>query len=263
MATGVSESTCIDLNSDVGESYGRWKLGDDAAVLAVVTSANVACGFHAGDPLTIEETVRLAKENGVAVGAHPSYPDLAGFGRRTMKMPAAEIEAAVIYQIGALAAIAAAHGVRLAHVKPHGALYNDAAKDRRLADAIASAVKRCGALPLVGLAGSSLVEAANAAGLRAIREAFCDRAYEGDGTLRDRSLAGAVIADGEAAARQAVSIAVHGRVRPYDGDELEITADTLCIHGDTPGAASIAAAVRVALERAGVIVAPPIQAEKA
>jgi 5-oxoprolinase (ATP-hydrolysing) subunit A len=253
----VDRAQRIDLNSDVGESFGRWTLGDDAGVLASVSSANVACGFHAGDPVTIQRTIELAKAQGVAVGAHPSYPDLAGFGRRSMRISGAEIEAAVMYQIAAVAGFARALGVRLAHVKPHGALYNDAAANRPLADAIASAVRRSGVEKLVGLSASSLVDAAKHAGLRAVREAFCDRAYEPDGTLRDRSLPGAVITDPEAAAEQAVSIALRGRAVAYGGDEIGVNADTLCIHGDTPDAARIAAAVRSALQAAGVAVASP------
>ena len=247
----------MDLNSDVGESFGRWQLGDDRALLGIVTSANVACGYHAGDPRTISQTIALAKASGVAIGAHPSYPDLAGFGRRSMAMSGADVEAAVIYQIGAVDAIARAHGVRLTHVKPHGALYNDAARDRDLADAIASAVRRSGGLALVGLAGSALIDAAHAAGLRAIREGFCDRRYGRDGSLRSRDADGAVVADPALAAQQAVEIALHHRARTHDGESIDVDVDTLCIHGDTPGATAIAAAVRGALFAAGVRLAPP------
>jgi 5-oxoprolinase (ATP-hydrolysing) subunit A len=247
----------IDLNCDAGESFGRWRLGDDEALFTIVTSASVACGYHAGDPATIEATIRAAKARGVAVGAHPSYPDLSGFGRRSMAMSAADVEAMVVYQIGAVEAIARANGVRLAHVKPHGALYNDAAMDPRLADAIASAALRCGGLPLFGLAGSALMHAARDAGLSGIAEAFCDRAYEGDGTLRRRELPGSVIADPAAAARQAVDICTKGRASAFDGTEVALAADTLCIHGDTRGAVAIATAVRSALESAGVRIAAP------
>ena len=245
----------IDLNSDVGESFGAWRMGDDLAVLDVVTSANVACGYHAGDPAVIEATVRAARDRGVAVGAHPSYPDLAGFGRRTMRVAPADLEAMVLYQIGAVETIARANGVRLTHVKPHGALYNDAARDRVLADAIVAALTRAGRLRLFGLAGSVLVDAARAAGIPFASEGFCDRAYGDDGRLRSRDSAGSVISDPVAAARQAVDIAVRGRVRVGGDREIDVHADTLCIHGDTPGAAEIARVVRTALESAGVRVA--------
>lgn len=245
----------MDLNSDVGESFGAWQIGDDAGVLDIVTSANVACGYHAGDPMTIEATVRAAKHRGVAVGAHPAYPDLAGFGRRSMRVAASDIEAMVLYQIGAVETIARANGVRLMHVKPHGALYNDAATDRVLADAIASAVRRAGNLRLFALAGSALVDAARATGISWASEGFCDRTYDPAGRLQHRSAKGSVISDPIKAARQAVDIAVRGRVRVEGDSELEIRADTLCIHGDTPGAAEIARAVRSALESAGVRVA--------
>lgn len=272
----VAGSGRIDLNSDVGESYGIWRMGDDEAVLEVVTSANVACGYHAGDPATIEATVRAAQRRGVAVGAHPSYPDLEGFGRRSMRLAYGDVEAMVLYQVGALDAIARANGTRLTHVKPHGALYNDASDDRQLADAIVSAVRRAGNFRLVGLAGSALIDAARSAGLPSAGEAFCDRRYGDPSTSRNprasavrgqeklahafprlvsRTAADAVISEPDAAARQALDIALRGRVRTVDGGEVELQADTLCVHGDTPGAAQIARAVRDALEGAGVRVA--------
>jgi len=247
----------IDLNCDAGESFGAWTLGDDDAMFEVVTSASIACGFHAGDPSTMESTVRCAVRHGVAVGAHPSYPDLQGFGRRTMRVSPAEAEAFVLYQIGALQAIAEANGTRVTHVKPHGALYNDAARDASLADAIAAAVRRSGDLRLVGLAGSAFVEAARSAGVPFVAEGFCDRAYGDDGHLVSRSVAGSLITDPQTAARQAVDIAVRGRVRSSSGTEVASAAQTLCIHGDTPGAVGIARAVRAALEAAGVRVARP------
>jgi UPF0271 protein len=235
----------IDLNCDIGESYGAWRMGDDRALLDLVTSANVACGFHAGDPLTIETTVRDAAQRDVAIGAHPSYPDLAGFGRRSMALAPDDVEAAVLYQIGALAAFALANGTRLTHVKPHGALYNDAARDAALAAAIARAVARFDrALILVGLPDSALLQAGTAEKLRVAAEGFCDRAYEPDGSLRSRSRPGAVYTEPEQAAKQAVTLASRG------------TVQTLCIHGDTPGAASIAMAVRKALGDAGFAIAP-------
>jgi len=250
----MSEQARIDLNCDVGESFGAWHLGDDAAILDHVTSANVACGYHAGDPVTIEATVRLCKQRGVAVGAHPSYPDLAGFGRRSMRVEPADVEAMVLYQIGGLETIARANGVRLTHVKPHGALYNDAAGDRRLADAIVAAVRRVGGLRLYVLSGSEMIDAARAAGVVWAAEGFCDRAYDADGRLRSRTKPGALITDPASAARQATDIAVRGRVSAEGGD-IALRADTLCVHGDTPGAAAIARAVRAALEGAGVRVA--------
>lgn len=233
----------IDLNCDMGESFGAWRMGDDETLLDIVTSANIACGFHAGDPSVMDATVKAALLRRVAIGAHPSYPDLAGFGRRSMQIAPDELERVVLYQIGALAAIAAANGGKLAHVKPHGALYNDAAKDRALADAIASAIKRHDAtLILIGLADSALTEAGRAAGLATAAEGFCDRAYEADGTLRARAKPGAVFTDPVQAAEQAMKLAQSGRIQ------------TLCIHGDTPGAAAIARAVRAALEKSGATI---------
>ena len=250
MSTGLR----VDLNADVGESFGAWSIGDDAGVLGIVTSANIACGYHAGDPRTIEATVRHAVRLGIAVGAHPSYPDLAGFGRRSMRMAPMDVESMVLYQVGGLDAIARANGGRVSHVKPHGALYNDAAADRVLADAIASALKRLGGLRLFGLAGSASLDAARAAGIPFASEGFCDRAYGADGRLRPRTEADALISTPDAAARQAVDIAVRGVVRT-SGGEVALRADTLCIHGDTAGAADIARTVRRALENAGVRVA--------
>lgn len=242
----------IDLNCDAGESYGAWRMGDDDALFEVVTSASIACGYHAGDASTMEQAVCSAVRRGVSIGAHPSYPDLQGFGRRSMRVSAAEAEAFVLYQIGALQAIARANGTRLAHVKPHGALYNDAARDPSLAAAIAAAVKRAGDLRLVGLAGSAFEGAATSAGIPFSAEGFCDRAYGDDGHLVSRSVSGSLLTDPAAAATQAVDIATRGVVRTASGAEVAVAADTLCIHGDTPGAVQIARAVRAALERAGV-----------
>lgn len=250
-------SMAIDLNADVGESYGAWVMGADADLMPLITSANVACGAHAGDPLTMWRTVALAKRHGVAVGAHPGYPDRDGFGRRDLPMTPYELEASLLAQMGALSAIAGGLGIQLTHVKPHGALYNRAAADIELAAAVAGAVARLPKrLTLVGLAGSALIDAALAAGLPVADEAFADRAYEPDGSLRSRDLPGAVHTDPTLAAAQAVSIAGDGRVRAHDGSTLEIRADTICIHGDTPGAAAIARAVREALEAAGIEVRP-------
>lgn len=246
----------IDLNADVGESLGPWPMGDDAALIPVVTSVNVACGMHAGDPLGIERTIRLAHSSGVAIGAHPGYPDLVGFGRRDMALATDELEATIVYQVGAVAALALSLGAELRHVKPHGALYNRAARDARTAETIARAVRRVSpGLVLVGLAGSALLDAGVAAGLMVAAEAFADRTYESDGTLRSRRLPGALIDEPDIAARRAVRIVRDGTVDAADGTTIRLVPDTLCIHGDTPGAAAIAAAVRSALEAAGIVVA--------
>jgi 5-oxoprolinase (ATP-hydrolysing) subunit A len=256
-------TTTIDLNCDMGESFGAWTMGQDADVLEYVTSANIACGFHAGDPQTMRRTVAAAIARGVAIGAHPSLPDLAGFGRREMRVSADETYAMTLYQIGALAALARAAGTRLRHVKPHGALYNMAAKDRTLADAIAAAVRDFdAALILVGLAGSELPRAGEAAGLAVAHEGFADRRYEGDGSLMARSKAGAVIDDVEGAVAQAISIASRGEAQTPDGT-LRIRADTICIHGDRPHAATFARRLREGLEAAGVAIAPLPQGRSA
>ena len=232
----------VDLNADVGESFGVWALGGETGLFAHITSANVACGFHAGDPGVMRATVELAKTHGVAVGAHPGFPDLAGFGRRDMRLTPREVEDIVVYQVGALAGVAAAQGVRLQHVKAHGALYNMAAVDATLADAIARAVAAVDAsLLLVGLRGSELVRAAARAGLRGASEVFADRAYRPDGTLVPRGEAGAVIHDPDA---------VVARVAGLTGPDV----DTICVHGDTPGAAQLARRVRAALEAEGIAV---------
>lgn len=243
----------IDLNCDCGESFGAWELGDDAAVLAHVSSANVACGGHAGDPTVMRRTVRLCRELGVAVGAHPGYPDLQGFGRRSIPMDLAELEALVLAQIGALHAVARAERVQLTHVKAHGALYNDAARTPPLAHAIARAVASFDRdLVLVGLAGSALIAAGVEAGLRVAGEAFADRSYEPDGSLRSRRLPDALILDPARNLSQAVDIALAGRVSSVSGQQVAVSAETICLHGDTPGAAERAAALRRGLEAAGV-----------
>jgi UPF0271 protein len=247
----------IDLNADVGEGFGPWPMGDDEHLVPLVSSVNVACGLHAGDPATIERTVRLAVAAGAAVGAHPGYPDLAGFGRRELAMPPAELEATILYQVGAVAAFAREAGVELHHVKPHGALYNAAARDPRLAETVARAVRRWSRdVVLYGLAGSALIDAGRAASLAVAAEAFPDRAYEPDGALRSRSLAGAVLTDSAAIATRAVTMAHDGRVVATDGSTLRIEPESLCLHGDTPGAAAHAAAVRRALAEASVDVRP-------
>ncbi len=247
----------IDLNCDMGESFGRYTLGDDAAMLDVVTSANVACGLHAGDPTVMQATVALAARKGVAVGAHPGYPDLQGFGRRAMALTPAEIEATVLYQIGALAGFARAAGVPLVHVKPHGALYNVAARDAAVAEAIARAVVAFdAALIVVTLPGSTLLHVAQAAGLRVACEGFADRAYHEDGSLVPRSEPGAVIHDPAQATARAIRMVTRGEVEAITGKVVPLHIDTLCIHGDTPGAVAIAAALRAALEAESVVIAP-------
>jgi 5-oxoprolinase (ATP-hydrolysing) subunit A len=245
----------IDLNADVGESFGPWQMGDDEGLIPLVTSVNVACGAHAGDPLTIERTIRLAVRHGVAVGAHPGYPDLAGFGRRDLDMTRDELLASIVYQVGAVAAIARSLGAELRHVKPHGALYNRAARNAGVAETIAAAIRRAAPeLILVGLAGSALIDAGSAAGLQVASEAFADRAYEGDGSLRSRRLDGAILKTRNAAARQAIGIVRDGRVTALDGTLVPVRADTICVHGDTPDAVGYVAAVRAALGRAGVTI---------
>lgn len=247
----------IDLNADVGESYGAWTIGHDEELIPLVTSVNVACGAHAGDPLVMARTVELAARHGVAIGAHPGYPDRDGFGRRDLLMAPDELEASLLYQLGALAAFVRGAGQSMRHVKPHGALYNRAARDTELAGVIARTVRQFDpALVLVGLAGSVMLGVAREAGLAVAAEAFADRAYEADGSLRSRLLPGAMLVTPEAAAEQAVSIVTRGTVMSHDGEVVRVAADTLCIHGDTPGAADIARHVRRALEAAGVTVAP-------
>lgn len=245
----------IDLNADLGEGFGVYALGDDDALLACITSANIACGFHAGDPATMARTAAVAGGLGVALGAHPGLPDLAGFGRREMAVPPADVRNLVAYQIGALAAFAARGGRRLQHVKPHGALYAMAEREQAVADAITQAVRDFDwGLILVGQSGGRLAGAGQAMGLRVAHEVFADRAYLPDGTLMPRSQAGAVLHDPAAIAARAVRLAREGVVLAADGARLMLVADTLCLHGDTPGAAALARAVRDALESEGVIV---------
>ncbi len=249
----------MDLNADLGESFGRWPLGDDEALVAHITSANVACGFHAGDHNVMEATVALCRRAGVAIGAQPGYADLQGFGRRPMHLPPDEVESLVRYQLGALDAFCRAHDVEMRHVKPHGALYNQAAADPILAAAIARAVARHSRdLLLFGLASSEPMRSAAADhGLRFGPEAFADRRYLADGSLQPRGEDGSVFGDPTEAARQAVAIAISGSVEAADGATVSLRAESICCHGDTPGATEIAAAVRAALANAGVDVAAP------
>jgi len=244
----------LDLNSDLGEGYGRWTLGDDAALLEIVTSANVACGFHAGDPATIDRTVRTAVERGVAVGAQVSYPDLVGFGRREIDVPPGDLTADVLYQLGALEAFARAAGSRVRYVKPHGALYNRIVRDPVQAAAVAEAIRRYDpGLPLLTLPGSAAAAAAAEAGIEAVGEGFADRAYTGDGRLVSRREPGAVLDDPGRVAARAARMATEGRVGTVDGGEVAVEVRSLCVHGDTPGAVELARAVRAALEAAGVV----------
>jgi UPF0271 protein len=246
----------IDLNSDLGESFGPWPMGQDAALMDSISSANVACGFHAGDPGTMRATLHLAREKGVAVGAHPGFPDLVGFGRREIKASPAEVEDFVLYQVSALAGMASTLGLRLQHVKAHGALYNMACKDRGLADAIARAVAAFDrSLILFGLPNSELLRAGEAAGLKVAAEVFADRAYDPDGSLTARSKPGSVIHDTATVVARAIKMARDKTVVAIDGSTIALQADTICLHGDTPGAAEHARAVRKGLEAAGIDVA--------
>lgn len=243
----------MDINCDMGESFGRYALGYDAELLPLVTSVNIACGFHAGDPLVMAQTVRLARQAGVAIGAHPGYPDLQGFGRRNMELSTEEVEALLLYQVGALAAFVCAEGAELTHVKPHGALYNQAARQPTLAAAIARAVRRFSRdLVLVGLAGSALIAAGNEAGLKTAAEGFAERGYTSAGALMPRSEPGALIHDPQQAAAQAVRLAEQGI--SLDGQRVTVT--TICIHGDSPNAPAIAQAVRMALQAANFELRP-------
>jgi UPF0271 protein len=243
----------IDLNCDLGESFGRWSLGHDAEVMRSITSANVACGFHAGDPGVMRDTLRLAREHGVAIGAHPGFPDLVGFGRRNMAASPREIEDFVLYQIGALAALATAEGVKLQHVKAHGALYNMAIRDRALADAIAQATAAFDkSLILFGLPGTELLRAGQAAGLQVAAEGFADRSYEPDGSLTPRTTEGAVIHDPSAVVRRAVRMARDGVVTASNGEDIPMYVRTICTHGDTPGSHELTRLLREGLEREGI-----------
>lgn len=247
----------MDLNSDLGESYGAWKMGDDKAMLAIVSSANVACGFHAGDPLTVLATLREAAARGVAVGAHVSYPDRVGFGRRRMDVAPAELTADVIYQIGALQGLAAAAGTRVRYVKPHGALYNTIADDAVQADAVIAGILAIDkSLVLMALAGAPILERARAAGLRVVAEAFADRAYTPKGALVSRREPGAVLHDPEEVAQRMLRLSTEGVVTAADGSELRLEAQSICVHGDSPAAVAMARSIRERLADAGVAIAP-------
>lgn len=247
----------IDLNSDLGEGYGAWKMGDDVAMLAVVSSANVACGFHAGDPAGILSTLREAAARGVAVGAHVGYPDRVGFGRRPMDVAPADLEADVIYQIGALQGLARAAGTRVSYVKPHGALYNTIAHDARQAAAVIAGVRAVDpSLVLMGLAGAPVLAQARAAGLAVMAEAFADRAYRPDGQLVSRREAGAVLHDPDLVAARMLRLATEGVIEAVDGSILRLEAGSICVHGDSPGAVAMARHIRETLVQSGVTIAP-------
>lgn len=246
----------IDLNSDVGESFGRWVLGDDAAMLDIVTSANVACGFHAGDPSTLRETCRVAAANGVRIGAQVGYRDLAGFGRRFVDVVPAELTDDVLYQIGALEAFAKVSGSAVTYVKPHGALYNAAVHHEQHAQAVAEAVRAYDpSLPVLGLPGSKLLEQVARAGLRGVREAFADRAYTPEATLVSRREPGAVLDDPQLVADRVLAMVGGEPIRAVDGSEVRVEAESICVHGDSPGAVAMATAVRERLAGGGVEIA--------
>ncbi|MER5266792.1 5-oxoprolinase subunit PxpA [Actinosynnema sp. NPDC002837] len=245
----------IDLNSDLGEGFGIWRLGDDEALLGIVTSANVACGFHAGDPSTMRRVCRQAAGAGVAVGAQVSYRDLAGFGRRFIDADPAELADEVLYQIGALDACAKAAGTSVEYVKPHGALYNATVHHDRQAQAVVDGVKAFGDLPVLGLPGSRLLHHAERAGLRPVREAFADRAYTPEATLVPRTAPNAVLTSTDAVLAQVLRLAERGELIAADGAVLKVEVDSICLHGDTPGAVEHATKIRAALADAGVPVA--------
>ena len=245
----------VDLNADIGEAAGGEETGHDQQILRYITSGSIACGFHAGDPSVMRATVRMAARAGVAIGVHPGFADLAGFGRREIAVDPQEIADLVLYQIGALGAIAGAEGLRLQHVKPHGALYNMSARRPDVAEAIATAAASFDlSLIMIGLPGSELLSAAGRLGLRVAAEAFADRSYEPDGSLTPRAVPGAVLTEPDQAVDRAVRMVRNGTIVARDGSTLSVAVDTICVHGDTPGAAEIAAAVRLALEQAGVTV---------
>ena len=251
--------TSIDLNCDLGESFGAYTLGMDERILPHISSANVACGFHAGDPMTMAHTVALCKANGVAVGAHPGFPDLVGFGRRNMAVTPAQAKADIQYQVGALYAFCRAQGVALHHVKPHGALYNMAARDMALALAICEAIYQIDpALPILALSGSRMIEAAEQTGLPYISEVFADRNYLPDGTLVPRSSADALIRDETVAVSRVIRMAREGRVTAVDGSEISLCAQSVCVHGDGEKALAFTRKIRAALLENGIAVTPAL-----
>lgn len=245
----------IDLNSDLGESFGQWKMGNDQAMLQVVSSANIACGFHAGSPVTILDTLKAAKTNKVIIGAHVGYPDLVGFGRRNMEIESNELTADVIYQIGALKGLATSIGAKVSYVKPHGALYNTIANDERQAMAVINAICQIDAnLILVALAGSALIGWAKQKGLHVVAEAFADRSYHVDGTLVSRKEIGAVLHDPELVAERMLQLVRDGGVTSIEGKFVTIEADSICVHGDSEGALAMAQKVREKLQQNGITI---------
>lgn len=244
----------VDLNSDLGESYGRYTIGNDAEIIPLISSANVACGFHAGDPDVLVRTVELIKESGrTGLGAHPGFPDRQGFGRRYMDLTAAEVRALVLYQIAAVDGIGKMYGLKLNHVKPHGALYNATFEDYELGLTIARAVKEYNpALKLMGLAGHNLVKAAEEVGLQAINEVFADRAYEADGTLVSRRKEGAMITDTDQALARVIRMVTAGKLEAIDGTDIDIQADSICVHGDGAKALEFVKSIRQGLEKEGI-----------
>jgi UPF0271 protein len=250
--------TTVDLNCDMGESYGAWKMGADAGVMPYISSANIACGFHAGDPATIRKTVRLAVDNGVAVGAHPSLPDLMGFGRRAMRISPQDMYDLVVYQAGAVEAFARAAGAKLHHVKCHGALYNMAATDEGLSEAMARAVKDLGGeVKLYALSNSLMMNVAKTKNIQVYGEVFADRGYSDDGTLAPRDKPGGLIEDAEQSVRQVLGMVEGGYVTSLSGKRVPVAADTLCLHGDQPGAVTFARKLRETFKERGIAVAAP------
>jgi len=247
----------IDINSDMGESFGPYKLGQDKEIMNYITSANIGCGWHGGDPMVMDQTIKMAKEKGVGVGAHPGYPDVMGFGRRRMDLTMTEIENYVLYQIGALYAFCKAYGLKLQHVKAHGALGNFAMVDLEVAKAIARGTARFDKnILFVVMPGTPMVQAAKEIGLPTVQEVFGDRVYNPDGTLQSRKIQGSVIHDPEKAAKQAVTMVTEGYVIAHDGTKFKLNPDTLCVHGDTPTALSILQKIREELKKAGVEIKP-------
>jgi UPF0271 protein len=247
----------VDLNCDMGESFGIYRLGLDEEMMAHITSANIACGYHAGDPIVMERTISFAKKHQASVGAHPGFPDLVGFGRRSMELSPREVRNDLIYQVGALSAFAQIEGLSLQHVKPHGQLYNLAAKDEDMARAICEAILALDKnLILVALSGSGMAEIASNSGLKVAREAFADRAYHRDGSLVSRKKEGSVIHDPQRVAERVVRMVKEGKVQSIEGDLIDLEVDSICVHGDTPGAVQLAETVRKHLEKAGISVLP-------
>ncbi|MEH7178452.1 5-oxoprolinase subunit PxpA [Neobacillus vireti] len=246
---------CVDLNSDIGESYGLYKIGNDKEVIKHISSANIACGYHAGDHNVMVETVKMANTNNVYIGAHPGLPDLLGFGRREMNISPKEIYHLTLYQIGALAAITQAHGTQLVHVKPHGALYNMAARSRSIAGAIAQAVTDYNpSLILFGLSGSELIQAGKEKGLLTASEVFADRTYQSDGTLTSRTDPNAMIHDVKFAVKRIIRMVQEGKVTATDGTDIDITADTVCVHGDEPAALEFIMELKSALTKENIVI---------